>query len=118
MRDMAASRSLPTRHAVDFRDHVTAVNPGGRGRRVTERANHAQRPIGGRYFDADACVRSGGADTQVGVFLGIEITGIGIEAAHQATQCVIDELGVVDFVDVLRAARAPGLRPTARIRRQ
>ena len=86
MRAMAASRSMPTGSAVDGGNHVAALNSGGGGGRIAERPHHAQRAIRGRHLDADAGVGAGGADAQIGVFLGIEIGRIGIEAADQAAQ--------------------------------
>ena len=100
MRAMAASRSLPTGHAVDGGDHVAAADAGGGGGRIAEGPHHAQRAVRGRHFDADAGVGAGRAHAQVGVFLGVEIGGVRIEAVHQAAQRVVDERGVLDVVDV------------------
>ena len=100
MRAMAASRSAPTGSSVDGGNHVAALNScGGRGR-IAERPHHAQRAIRGRHFDADARVGAGGADAQIGVFLGIEIGRIGVEPADQAAQRVVDEFGMRHGVDV------------------
>ena len=106
------------RRAVDGGDHVAAVDAGRGGRRVAKRAHHAQRVIRGRHFDADARVGAGGADAQIGVFLGVEIGGIRIEAAHQAAQRIVDERGIAPPGRRTRAARAPALRRAARLRQR
>ena len=100
MRAMAASRSAPTGMPSMAEIMSPLWIPAVGGRRITERSHHAQRAIRSRHFDADARVGSGRAHAQVGVFLGIEIRRIGVEPADQAAQCIVDELGVGDGVDV------------------
>ena len=99
MRASAVARSEP-HGAIDGGNHVATVDPGDGGRRIAERPYHAQRPIRGGDLDADAGISAGGADAQVGVFLGVEIGRVRVEAADHAAQRIVDEPRTVHLVDV------------------